>query len=180
MQLASLGVCHLQLIDFDTVDESNITTQGYLRCDVGQSKVTALSNFIHQIDPTISVDAVNDRFRSRIDIGNAVFCCVDSISARAAIWRSVQHRCRFWTDGRLLGETIRVLSVTDETGRDHYPSTLFRQSEAHTGCCTARGTIYTANIASGLMLHQFARWLRRQPADADLSFNLLASEITVA
>jgi hypothetical protein len=30
------------------------------------------------------------------------------------------------------------------------------------------------------MLHQFARWLRRQPIDTDLSFNLLASELTAA
>jgi hypothetical protein len=27
------------------------------------------------------------------------------------------------------------------------------------------------------MLHQFTRWLRGQPIDADLSLNLLASEL---
>ena len=30
LQLAAIGVRRLQLIDFDHVDESNITTQGYL------------------------------------------------------------------------------------------------------------------------------------------------------
>ena len=77
------------------------------------------------------------------------------------------------------GNVIRVLTVGDEVGRDHYPTTLFRQAEAQPGRCTARSTIYTANIAAGFMLHQFARWLRGQTIDPDISLNLLASELTV-
>lgn len=80
----------------------------------------------------------------------------------------------------MLAETIRVLTVADHQGRPHYPTTLFRQADAQTGRCTARSTIYSASIAAGLMLHQFSRWLRGQPIDADVSFNLLASELTVA
>ena len=79
----------------------------------------------------------------------------------------------------MLGEVIRVLVVADEHGRNHYPTTLFPQSEAQPGRCTARSTIYTANIAAGLMLHQFARWLRGQVIDRDTSLNLLASELVV-
>ena len=73
---------------------------------------------------------------------------------------------------------MRVLCVADEQGRGHYPSTLFQQAQAQTGACTSRGVIYTAAIAAGLMLHQFARWLRGLPVDPDLSLNLLASELT--
>ena len=79
----------------------------------------------------------------------------------------------------MLGETIRILSGGDETGRQHYSSTLFSQSEALVGRCTAKSTIYTANVAAGLMLHQFARWLRGQVMDVDVSLNLLASELSV-
>lgn len=79
----------------------------------------------------------------------------------------------------MLGEVVRVLSVTESTGRDHYPTSLFTALEAQPGRCTARSTIYTANIAAGLMLHQFARWLRGLPVDADLTLNLLASELSV-
>ncbi|MFH1919542.1 MAG: hypothetical protein ABIP48_06605 [Planctomycetota bacterium] len=105
-------------------------------------------------------------YRPRVELGEAVFCCVDSIAARRAIWRSAGPRLRFWADGRMLGEVIRVLLVADEFGRDYYPTTLFPQSEAQPGRCTAHGTIYTANVAAGLMLHQLARWLRGhgQPA----------------
>ena len=180
LQLAALGVKRLQLIDFDQVESTNVTTQGYLARDVGQAKVHAAACAVREIEPALELTLVQDRYRPKMTVGDAVFCCVDSISARAAIWRSAGNACRFWCDGRMLGEVIRVLSVAERAGRHHYAGTLFNQSEAQLGHCTARGTIYTAAIAAGLMLHQFARWLRRQPIDADLSFNLLASELTAA
>ena len=79
----------------------------------------------------------------------------------------------------MLGEVLRIVTVADDQGRDHYTTTLFDQADAAAGRCTARGTIYTANIAAGLMLHQFTRWLRDIPVDRDLSLNLLSSELCV-
>ena len=180
LQLAALGISRLQLIDFDTVDETNITTQGYLQAELGWQKVDATRRAIAQIDADIIVTVVPDRYRPRQTTGDAMFCCVDSISARQVIWRSAGSNCPFWSDGRMLGETIRLLTVTDECGRDHYPTTLFDQADAQVGSCTSRSTIYAASIAAGLMLHQFARWLRDQSVDPDLTFNLLASELALS
>ncbi|MBN72681.1 MAG: thiamine biosynthesis protein ThiF, partial [Gimesia sp.] len=87
--------------------------------------------------------------------------------------------CAFWTDGRMLGETIRVLSATKDSGIDQYSETLFPQPQAQAGSCTSRSTVYTASIAAGLMVHQFTRWLRGIFLDHDISQNLLAGE-TVA
>ena len=178
LQLAALGVQRLQLIDFDVVEPTNVTTQGYYDGDIGRPKVAATAQAIHQIDPTMTVTTILDRFRPRHEAGTVVFCCVDSIETRAAIWRSVNGLLQFWCDGRMLGEVIRVLSVTEAIGRDHYPTSLFTATEAQPGRCTARSTIYTANIAAGLMLHQFTRWLRGLPVDLDLTLNLLASELS--
>jgi sulfur carrier protein ThiS adenylyltransferase len=179
IQLAALGVPRLQLIDFDTVENTNVTTQGYDHEDIGQLKVDATAGAVQRVDPLIAVEAVPERYRSRIAIGDAVFCCVDSISAREAIWRSVSKICKFWADGRMLGEVIRVLAAADSESRRHYPTTLFRQSEAQAGRCTAHGVIYTACIAAGLMTHQFARWLRGQPVEADVTLNLAAMDLVV-
>jgi sulfur carrier protein ThiS adenylyltransferase len=79
----------------------------------------------------------------------------------------------------MLGETIRVLIAANEIGRGHYPTTLFAAREAQPGSCTARSTIYSANIAAGLMVHQFVRWIRRLAVDSDTSLNLLAGEFIV-
>jgi len=179
VQLAAMGVRNLQLIDFDRVELTNVTTQAYPRNDVGMWKVAATARAVREIDFGVQITLVQDRYRPTQRLDGAVFCCVDSISARAAIWRSVGRSCRFWTDGRMLGEVLRVLTAADEPTRRQYGTTLFPQAEAEAGRCTARSTIYAASITAGLMLHQFARWLRNQPNDADVTVNLLASELTV-
>jgi hypothetical protein len=178
LQLAALGVRRLLLVDFDTVEFSNVASQGYLWEDaqLRRSKVKATRQLIRQIDPHIETEIVTDRYRPKLDVGEVVFCCVDSISVRAAIWRSLQHGVRFWADGRMLSEVIRVLTVADDVGREYYAGTLFRQSEAQQGSCTSRSTIYAASIAAGVMVHQFTRWLRDHPVDFDTSLNLLAGE----
>jgi hypothetical protein len=180
LQLAAIGAPNIQLIDFDHVDATNVTTQGYFAYDIGQPKVEAVTDTIMGLDDAIRVETIQDRFRAKHPIGQVVFCCVDSISARAAIWRSVQSRCRFWCDGRMLGEVIRVLASDDPSGDKQYQQTLFAQTEAQTGSCTSRSTIYAASIAAGLMVHQFTRWLRDFPVDRDTSINLLAGEWLVA
>ena len=180
LQLAALGVPRIQLVDFDLVEPTNTTTQGYLARDIGRAKVAATRDAIRLLDPGIEIRMIEDRFRPALTLGETVFCCVDSISDRSAIWRSTRRNCRFWCDGRMLGEVIRVLTVADEQGRGHYPTTLFAQEQAERGRCTARGVIYTASIAAGLMLHQFTRWLRRLPVEHDVTLNLLATEMSVS
>jgi molybdopterin-synthase adenylyltransferase len=180
LQLAAIGVRRLQLIDFDNVELTNVTTQGYFVEDIGHSKVSACRQAIARIDPSIEVEAVCDRYRAKESIGNAVFCCVDSISSRAAIWRTVEHRCQFWADGRMLGEVVRVLAAVDSRDRQQYSASLFDQSEAQFGACTSRSTVYAASIAAGLMVHQFSRWLRGRGTDPDSTLSLLAGELVQA
>lgn len=173
LQLASLGIPRLQLIDFDQVEETNITTQGYLQRDLTLPKVAATARAIAEIDPTLEVETTTDRYRPRYPLPPVVFCCVDSIASRAAIWRSAQHQTEFWCDGRMLGEVLRIITAADEVSRAAYAATLFAPAEAEPGSCTSRGVIYTAAIAAGLMLHQFTRWLREIPVEQDLCLNLL-------
>ena len=74
------------------------------------------------------------------------------------------------------GEVLRVLTASAVEDLTHYENTLFPQAEAQQGSCTSRSTIYSANIAAGIMVHQFTRWLRGLPTDRDIIINLLASE----
>ena len=179
LQLAAIGVRRLAIFDFDDVELTNITTQGYEQSDLGLPKVLATAQAITRIDPRIIVTPIPDRFRSRYESGDVVFCAVDKIAAREAIWRTVGGRCQFWADGRMLGETLRVLAASTESERSHYKTTLFPAAEAEQGRCTARSTIYVANLCAALMMHQFTRWLRGLPLDHDLAVNLLASEMII-
>ena len=79
----------------------------------------------------------------------------------------------------MLGEVMRILIATDTESNDSYTNSLFSQSEAQSGACTSRSTIYAASIAAGLMVHQLTRWLRQHSLDRDITLNLLSSELTV-
>ena len=178
IQLTAMGARHLTLVDFDTVDQSNVCTQGYLADGVGQLKVDATAQHLRRIDPEIQLTTIPDRFRPDQEIGDIVFACVDSIAARQAIWRAVQHRTQFWGDARMLGEVVRVLTATDAKSHSHYNGSLFPQAEAQAGACTSKSMIYCASLAAGLLVHQFTRWLRGIPCDHEQLVNLLAGELT--
>ena len=179
IQLTAIGVPQLQLIDFDHVEISNLASQGYMQKDIERPKVDATAEFVRDINYDLQVEVVLDRFRRTESVGNCVFCCVDSIATRRHIWDAVKDKVNFFCDGRMSAEVLRVITACDESGRKHYPRTLFTAQRAHTGPCTARTTIYCANIAAGFMLAQFTKYLRLLPVDPDIQVNLLASEINV-
>jgi len=180
LQLAAMGVPWLQLTDPDIVEPVNLACQGYLEDDLERTKVSATADLCQQINRGLEVHELSERFRRTQDVGNAVFCCVDAIDTRRLIWQAVQDRVEFWADGRMSAEVLRVLTACDAVSRRHYPTTLFAADQAYAGACTARSTIFCANIAAGFMVAQFAKFLRRLPMDADLQLNLLAGELTVA
>jgi len=179
LQLAAIGIPWLELIDFDLVEESNLASQGYLEDDLQRYKVDATADLCQQINHRLEVHVVSDRFRRSMDVGDGVFCAVDRIDTRRLIWQSVKDRTSFFSDGRMSAEVLRVLTVSCAQSREHYPTTLFDAGDAYQGACTAKTTIYCANIAAGLMLAQFTKHLRRLPIDPDIQFNLLSSELTV-
>jgi len=180
LQLTAIGIPWLQLIDFDTVEPSNLASQGYWEEDLGRSKVETTADLCRKINEGLDVFEIVDRFRRTMDIGNVVFCCVDSIRTRQLIWGAVEDKVLFFCDGRMAAETMRILTAFDSASRYHYPKTLFTADEAFTGACTAKSTIYCANIAAGLMVSQFTKYLRCLPVEPDVQFNLLAMECTVA
>jgi len=180
LQLAAMGIPWLQLIDFDVVEISNLASQGYLQDDLGQPKVDATAGLCQQINHALEVYTVGGRFRRGMEIGNAVFCAVDKIEIRRLIWESVQDRVSFFVDGRMSAEVLRILTACDPVSRQHYPSTLFSAEQAYVGACTAKTTIYCANVAAGFMLAQFTKYLRHLPVEPDVQFNLLAMEANVA
>jgi sulfur carrier protein ThiS adenylyltransferase len=180
LQLAAMGIPWLQLIDFDSVEASNLASQGYLQDDLGRPKVQATGDLCHQINHGLEVHEVAERFRRSSRLGDVIFSCVDKIDVRRLIWDAVKDKADFFTDGRMSAEVLRILVAYDAASRKHYPTTLFAPEEAYAGSCTAKTTIYCANVAAGLMLAQFAKWLRRLPIDPDVSLNLLTGELACA
>jgi len=179
LQLTAIGIPVLQLIDPDTVEISNLASQGYLHKDLTCPKVDSTGQYCREINPDIHIETVLDRFKRNTRVGNIVFCCVDSIVTRKHIWDVLKDTVNFYCDGRMSAEVLRVVTACDNRSRDYYPQTLFTAEQAHAGPCTAKTTIYCANIAAGFMLAQFTKYLRLLPVDPDVQVNLLAMEMNV-
>ncbi len=190
MQLAATGVPVMDLIDHDTVGVENLAPQGYWPQDLDQPKVEATGRLCRCIYPEITLVCQAEPFRRssarRLEwirqngVRLALFCCVDSIVTRKLIWESTREHLHFFADGRMSAEVLRVLASGQPGGDYYYATTLFGAEEAYAGSCTAKSTLYTASICAGLMVGQFARWLRGLPVDRDVTINLLSAELSAA
>lgn len=185
MQLAAIGVQHLQLIDFDSVEEANLAAQGFLEEDWNKDKpvkkVMATAKMCKRINGSCKIRPLPIAFNPQISLDEqVVFCCVDSMEARKHIWY-MSKTATLFVDGRMNGEVMRILAADtrNKAHRQHYETTLFSDDEAQEGSCTAKTTIYTANIAGGLLVSTMARWMRGIPLDPDVLINLTFNNMTV-
>lgn len=178
LQLAAAGAENVTLFDHDIVEVPNLGPQGYRQRDVGKAKVVATKAEMEELNPHGDFRAAEHRFIPNTALADVVFCCVDSIQTRQWVWENYANGIPLFVDGRMSAEVIRVVTSCDPETRDYYPSTLFSQGEAFQGACTARSTIFTANVAAGVMIEQFAKWMRGFPLDRDILFNLLSMELT--
>lgn len=176
LQLASMGPGKITIIDHDFIAEENLGPQGYSPSDIGKMKVDALRKSMLHLNPDLEVYTKPRKFL-RPDIlrseGSAVFCCVDNMVGRRFIWKCCEGRASFFVDSRVGAEVVRII-----TGGDHYEKTLFSEEEALQLPCTARTTIFCSNIAAGLQVQQFSRFLRGLPLEEDFILNLLSMEVT--
>lgn len=179
LQLASAGVPEMTLVDFDTVEEANMGPQSYLPSQVGTAKVDATKADCLRHDPDMKITTINGRFSSRVPDHDIAFCCVDGIETRGLIFKALkdaERRPSLFIDARMSAEVVRILTINDWRTTS-YESTLFTADEAYEGDCTARSTIYCANLAAALMVSQFSKYLRRSLLEPDFTFNMLSLEV---
>jgi sulfur carrier protein ThiS adenylyltransferase len=179
LQLASIGVENLTIVDFDKVEEHNIASQGFSENEIEKPKIEAVKTRCEQINSQIKVNAIDDRYRPfHVAQAEVIFCCVDSMEIREVIFKNLKGQ--LFIDGRMAAESMRIFTVDQKPeSKKHYKDNLFADSEAYVGTCTAKTTIYCANVASALMVSSFTKWLREFPLDKEINFNILTSEIGV-
>lgn len=179
MQLASMGASRIWLYDFDTVDDSNVVTQGYAQADIGKRKGSALFDAIMAVNPEVEIEVSHKKVNGVIgpELGreSVLYATTDNIESRGYLFHDHwgHSECPLLLDSRVLGETIRAIACTRPEGAAHYAKTLFKPSEAVRGVCSARMTIYAARIGASLLTHNLARWLRGLPVHLDVTIDLL-------
>lgn len=162
LMLASLGARRVRLFDFDVVDASNVTTQGFLSQEIGSKKTNAVSQAMQLVDDSIVITSVSQRWSRKVPLSPRVFSCVDTMAVRGEIFRA-SGSVEFVADGRMLGEVGFVYTYgVDTLSREAYAATLFHDSEAEPGRCTQKSTLYCASTVASTMIYQFVRHIRGQ------------------
>jgi tRNA A37 threonylcarbamoyladenosine dehydratase len=89
--LARSGVGHLIVVDFDSVEESNINRQLFaLDSTVGQKKVLVAKQRIHDINPEIVVDALDVFFDENTELSiqpDFIIDAIDTVESKVALYK---------------------------------------------------------------------------------------------
>lgn len=165
LQLGAMGIGQIELVDFDKIENHNICNQGWNVRDVGRFKVAQVRRAIEALSPRTECVDVSQRVEevfmdSNLEGMDAVFCCVDSMETRKKIVETVDVEKTPVIDARMIGEHIEVRVIKGVKERDRWLMEWFPSSEAAEATCGSIGTIYSSNIAGGLMLAAFVQLLR--------------------
>lgn len=147
MGLARMGFLNLFVVDFDEVEEFNMNSQGYMPEDIGKLKVEALAKKIHDFSG-VQIERSTEPYtggRLNCDI---IISAVDSMMVRKKIWEDNKN-VPLLIDPRMSAERAMLLTTTP--GDTAYSKSLYTDDEAEQEKCTAKATVYTAMLISGLV-----------------------------
>jgi molybdopterin-synthase adenylyltransferase len=105
--LALLGVGHVYIIDYDTIESTNLTRSVLYRAsDAGKSKAERAAAAVKALNPDVKVHAVNGNVIADLGLGvyeevDVVIGCLDNREARLWINRQCWKVNKPWVDGAI-------------------------------------------------------------------------------
>jgi len=155
LSLAKMGFHDITVFDDDTITIENMNCQFYPHDAIGQSKVAALHRMVKQF-ANVEIHALAHRFTGREQLTSIVISAVDSMTARKLVWDSAKANkaVTMFIDPRMGAEMALMYSMNPKDAKDitSYEKTLYSDKEAVMERCTAKATIYTANLLAGLVV----------------------------
>jgi molybdopterin/thiamine biosynthesis adenylyltransferase len=102
--LALAGVGNILIVDFDRIEVSNLSRSVLFRdADIGRPKASTAANALRELNPEISVRALDGDLESDLGLGilresDLVLGCLDSVHARWALNRACGRAGTPWID----------------------------------------------------------------------------------
>jgi len=153
LALAKMGFSSITVIDYDEVSAENMSCQWYRHGDIGKQKVTALAEIIKDFTGT-EIDARDECYTGGAFNG-IVISAVDNMETRKLIWGNHSNffGTRYVIDPRMASEyaTMYTMCPYSDKDKESYENTMFTDAEGVQEKCTAKSTMYTAQMISGLV-----------------------------
>lgn len=155
LQLSKMGMSEIHVVDYDTVSVENMSCQFYKMSSIGKFKVIALNNIIQEFTGEF-LHPHAQRWDKDLPMRGIVILAVDDMKVRSEIFDACvkDFRITHVIDPRMGAETalMYVMRPQDKRDRESYANTLYSDQDAVQERCTAKSTIYTANMLSGLVV----------------------------
>lgn len=154
LSLAKMGFSDITIYDFDEIEVENMNCQFYRFKDIGSKKVFALQDLIKDFTG-VEIKAIPEKYESGIFKG-IVISAVDSMAVRKLIWdnhRGKTINTKYIIDPRMGAEEAMMYTMNPMDLKDieSYEKTLYTDDNAVHERCTAKATMYTASMLSGLV-----------------------------
>jgi hypothetical protein len=150
LSLAKMGMENITVFDFDSVEVENLNAQFYRFKDIGRKKVEALRDLVEEFTG-VRLRIFAEKYAGEVPFKGILIAAVDSMKARELI--HFAHRDRHdvvLLDPRMAVETA-ILHIVKPAIDQDYPHSLHTDENSVQERCTAKATIYTANLLSGLV-----------------------------
>ena len=175
--LAQMGFKKFHIWDDDKLEEHNLSTTAYPEHLLGMHKVECATVSINQFNEEADITQYVKRWEPGDYLSDIVLLTPDNMETRLDVhmdWKRNDNR-RALIDMRMGALTMEVISV--EKDNDNFGKTWQPSNKISDEACTAKHTIFTANIVAGLgasqlfnVLHNRSYWQYIRQSLAPLSF----------
>ena len=195
--LALLGVGNVYIVDFDEIEESNLTRSVLFRSrDCGRPKAEAAAEMLRDINPEMNVKPMLANIITEIGLGmfrdvDVVIGCLDNREARLWVNRSCWKVNTPWIDGGIqeINGVVKVFAPPDSacyecamTENDYrlislrYSCPLLRQEDILAGKVPTAPTI--SSVIAGLQTQEALKLIHNMDVEAGTAmvFNGLANQ----
>ena len=149
LMLHKMGMTDTTIFDFDDVEVENMNSQFYSLRNIGSPKTSSLKNNIINftgIEPKIN----NSRFEAIPENTKILISAVDNMATRKQAWNLAKNNKNLglFIDPRMAIEFALMYAIDPNSEKDiqTYENTLYSDAESVQERCTAKSTVYTANL----------------------------------
>lgn len=161
--LAQMGFDKFHIWDDDTLEEHNLSTTAYPEAFLGNEKAICASNMIAQYNQKADVNLYLKKWEPGCPLSDIVLLTPDNMETRLDVhmdWRRNLDR-KALIDMRMGALTMEVISVDKDN--DNFGKTWQPSNKISDEACTAKHTIFTANVVAGLGASQLFNVLHNRP-----------------
>lgn len=174
IDLASMGIGHLLLCDFDRVSPENMGPQGFSPLEIEMTKTAATHDQCVHVNPDCTISTLPRRWnRTDVRSNELILCCVDSLDTRRFIFTASQRDAILFSDTRMSAFSCLHFAHVKGDNPNDYLSTLTSDSDASPEPCAARSTPFCAAISASVHVLTLFQHLRGQHVSRRTVLNLL-------